>query len=145
MQLSARNQLKAKVKSVRLGTIMAEVIASARANGSALDDSLIDLNISRTRDMGAYRSSMQIDRQLGRELKKRLNLSIAVIITDTFGRPWREGLTEVAIGIAGMKPLHDDRGRRDPYGYNLRASVEAVVLRGGAQLRLSVVPHELRG
>ena len=64
--------------------------------------------------------------QLSRELKKRLNLSIPVIITDTFGRPWREGLTEVAIGIAGMKPLHDDRGRRDPYGYNLRASVEAV-------------------
>jgi coenzyme F420-0:L-glutamate ligase/coenzyme F420-1:gamma-L-glutamate ligase len=49
-----------------------------------------------------------------------------VIITDSFGRPWREGLTEFAIGIAGMKPLRDDRGRRDPRGYKLNASVEAV-------------------
>jgi len=63
---------------------------------------------------------------LHRELKKRLHLSIPVIITDTFGRPWREGLTEVAIGVAGMQPLHDDRGLQDPYGYTLRVSMEAV-------------------
>ncbi len=42
-------------------------------------------------------------RQIQRELKKRLRLSIPVIITDTFGRPWREGLTDVAIGVAGMQ------------------------------------------
>lgn len=64
--------------------------------------------------------------QLHRELKKRTGLKIPVIITDSFGRPWREGLTEVAIGIAGMKPLRDDRGRRDPHGYKLRASLEAI-------------------
>ncbi len=63
---------------------------------------------------------------LHRELKKRLKLSLPVIITDSFGRPWREGLTEVAIGVAGMKPLHDYRRRRDPYGYPLRVSIEAV-------------------
>jgi coenzyme F420-0:L-glutamate ligase/coenzyme F420-1:gamma-L-glutamate ligase len=64
--------------------------------------------------------------KIHRELKKRLTLHIPVIITDTFGRPWREGLTEVAIGVAGMKPLDDTRGRRDPYGYTLHVSVEAV-------------------
>jgi coenzyme F420-0:L-glutamate ligase/coenzyme F420-1:gamma-L-glutamate ligase len=64
--------------------------------------------------------------KLLRELKKHTGLSIPVIITDSFGRPWREGLTEFAIGIAGMKPLRDDRGRRDPHGYKLRASVEAI-------------------
>ncbi len=58
-------------------------------------------------------------------LKKSLHLSIPVIITDTFGRPWREGLTEVAIGIAGMKALHDYRGRRDSHDYTLQASVDA--------------------
>jgi len=63
---------------------------------------------------------------LRRELKKRTGLAIAVIITDSFGRPWREGLTESCIGIAGMKPLRDDRGRRDPHGYKLRVSLEAV-------------------
>ncbi len=64
--------------------------------------------------------------RIHRDLKKRLHLSIPVIITDSFGRPWREGLTEVAIGVAGMKPLEDYRGRRDPRGYKLRASVDAV-------------------
>jgi len=64
--------------------------------------------------------------QLHRDLKKRLKLSIPVIITDSFGRAWREGLTEVAIGVAGMKALHDYRGARDPHGYPLRVSVEAV-------------------
>jgi len=63
---------------------------------------------------------------LMRALKKQTGLNIPVIITDSFGRPWREGLTEFAIGIAGMKPLRDDRGRRDPHGYKLKASVEAV-------------------
>jgi coenzyme F420-0:L-glutamate ligase / coenzyme F420-1:gamma-L-glutamate ligase len=59
-------------------------------------------------------------------LKKQTGLAIPVIITDSFGRPWREGLTEFAIGIAGMKPLRDDRGRRDSHGYTLKASAEAV-------------------
>jgi coenzyme F420-0:L-glutamate ligase / coenzyme F420-1:gamma-L-glutamate ligase len=63
---------------------------------------------------------------LRRALKKTTGISVPVIITDSFGRPWREGLTEFAIGIAGMKPLRDDRGRRDPHGYELKASVEAV-------------------
>ena len=64
--------------------------------------------------------------RLHRGLKKILKLSIPVIITDSFGRPWREGLTEVAIGVTGMKPLHDYRRRRDPHGYRLRVSVDAV-------------------
>ena len=68
------------------------------------------------------------DRSAGRihrELKKTLHLSIPVIITDTFGRPWREGLTEVAIGVAGMQALHDYRGQPDSHGYKLQASIEA--------------------
>ncbi len=63
---------------------------------------------------------------LRRALKRGTGLAIPVIITDSFGRPWREGLTEFAIGIAGMKPLRDDRGRDDSHGYKLKASVEAV-------------------
>lgn len=64
--------------------------------------------------------------RLHREIKNRLKLTVPVIISDSFGRPWREGLTEVAIGVAGMKALHDDRGRRDPHGYKLRVSLDAV-------------------
>jgi coenzyme F420-0:L-glutamate ligase / coenzyme F420-1:gamma-L-glutamate ligase len=65
-------------------------------------------------------------RELGHELKKLTGLNIPVLITDSFGRPWREGLVDFCIGIAGMKALRDDRGRRDPHGYKLQASLEAV-------------------
>ena len=64
--------------------------------------------------------------KLRTELRRELGIEIAVIISDSFGRPWREGLTEVAIGVAGMRPLLDYRGRRDPHGYPLRVSVDAV-------------------
>lgn len=64
--------------------------------------------------------------ELRRRLQEELRISLAVIISDSFGRPWREGLCEVAIGIAGLAPLADFRGQRDRYGYQLHASVEAV-------------------
>jgi coenzyme F420-0:L-glutamate ligase / coenzyme F420-1:gamma-L-glutamate ligase len=63
---------------------------------------------------------------LRRDLRKHLRFDIAVIVSDSFGRPWREGLTEAAIGVAGMRPLRDYRGRRDPHGYPLRVSIDAI-------------------
>jgi len=65
-------------------------------------------------------------REIQKTIAKKLRVSVPVLITDSFGRAWREGLTEVAIGLAGMKPFRDYRGRRDAYGYRLRASLEAV-------------------
>ena len=65
-------------------------------------------------------------RELHRALKKRTALVIPVLITDSFGRAWREGLVDFCIGIAGMKALRDDRGHRDPHGYKLHASLEAI-------------------
>jgi coenzyme F420-0:L-glutamate ligase / coenzyme F420-1:gamma-L-glutamate ligase len=59
-------------------------------------------------------------------VKKRLGVSVAVIISDSFGRPWREGLTEVAIGVAGMRAIEDYRERSDPHGYELRVTLDAV-------------------
>lgn len=64
--------------------------------------------------------------RIHRDLKKRTGLHIPVIIADSFGRPWREGLTEAAIGVAGMKATVDYRGKRDLHGYKLHASEEAV-------------------
>jgi len=63
---------------------------------------------------------------LHQAIKRKTGLHIAVIITDSFGRPWREGLTEVAIGVAGMRVFRDLCGRRDPYGYRLHATLEAI-------------------
>ncbi|MDQ2715578.1 MAG: coenzyme F420-0:L-glutamate ligase [Chloroflexota bacterium] len=51
---------------------------------------------------------------------------IAVIISDTWGRPWRNGQVNMAIGLAGLEAIVDYRGLRDPYGYELQASAIAV-------------------
>ncbi|MEP7340207.1 MAG: coenzyme F420-0:L-glutamate ligase [Acidobacteriota bacterium] len=59
-------------------------------------------------------------------LAELMRVNVAVIITDTFGRAWREGLTNVAIGVAGMKPLKDFRGQHDDHGKDLSATVLAV-------------------
>jgi len=64
--------------------------------------------------------------RLHRQLKKRTTLHIPVIIADSFGRAWREGLNEAAIGLAGMKPMHDYRGHTDPYGYKMHATEECI-------------------
>jgi coenzyme F420-0:L-glutamate ligase / coenzyme F420-1:gamma-L-glutamate ligase len=45
---------------------------------------------------------------------------VAVVISDTFGRPWREGQTDVAIGVAGIHPLHSYIGQHDPHGHEFR-------------------------
>ena len=69
------------------------------------------------------------DRSAGKilqRIKKRTTLHVPVIIADSFGRAWREGLQEVAIGVAGMAALHDYRGRRDAYGYKMHATEECV-------------------
>ena len=71
----------------------------------------------------AAAGSGSIGRGLRRELEETGGLDVAVIVSDSFGRPWREGLTEVAIGVAGMRPLVDYRGRRDSHGYSLHATV----------------------
>jgi coenzyme F420-0:L-glutamate ligase/coenzyme F420-1:gamma-L-glutamate ligase len=65
-------------------------------------------------------------RRLRQQIQERLQVTVAVIITDTFGRPWREGLTNVAIGVAGMQPLSDLRGATDDYGKPLAATVLAI-------------------
>jgi len=54
------------------------------------------------------------------------NVSVSVIITDTFGRPWREGHVNFAIGVAGMEPLLDYMGTFDPAGYELKVTRMAV-------------------
>ena len=59
-------------------------------------------------------------------VQEQAGAAVAVIISDTFGRPWREGHTDVAMGVAGMRPLRDYVGQRDPFGYELRVSTMAV-------------------
>ena len=69
-------------------------------------------------------------------IKERAGVEVAVIISDTFGRPWREGHANVAVGVAGMLPFVDYVGQVDPHGYELRVSTLAVAdeLAGAAEL-----------
>ena len=61
---------------------------------------------------------------------------VGVLVTDSFGRPWRQGTTDVAIGAAGIEVMRELSGERDPTGYELKATVIAIAdeLAGAAQL-----------
>ncbi len=59
-------------------------------------------------------------------LREHTGADVAVIISDSFGRPWRNGIINIAIGVAGMQPLTDYRGQTDPFGNDLRVTVIAV-------------------
>jgi coenzyme F420-0:L-glutamate ligase/coenzyme F420-1:gamma-L-glutamate ligase len=70
---------------------------------------------------------------------------VGVIISDSFGRAWRQGTTDVAIGAAGLRVLLDLRGERDPTGYELHATTIAVAdeIAGAAELvmgKISRIP-----
>ena len=62
--------------------------------------------------------------------------NIGVLVSDSFGRPWRQGTTDVAIGAAGLAVLRDLKGARDPNGYELRSTVIALAdeIAGAAEL-----------
>ena len=65
-------------------------------------------------------------RQIRSELEAAFGVRIAVIVSDTFGRPWREGLVNVALGVSGIAPLIDYRGQKDSHGNALKVTVIAI-------------------
>jgi coenzyme F420-0:L-glutamate ligase/coenzyme F420-1:gamma-L-glutamate ligase len=65
-------------------------------------------------------------RRIARNLKQKAGVNVAVVISDTFGRPWREGQINVAIGVAGLFPLISYVGTNDVYGNELNATNMAV-------------------
>jgi len=74
--------------------------------------------------------------QLREDLRERTRAEVGVIVTDSFGRPWRAATTDVAIGAAGVEVVRDLIGERDPSGYELHATRIAVAdeIAGAAQL-----------
>lgn len=86
------------------------------ASNTLADDVVILL--PKDPDASARRLRLAIERERG--------TSIGVIITDTFGRPWRDGLVEFALGVSGLDPLDDQRGEEDLQGRELHHTVIAV-------------------
>lgn len=84
-------------------------------------------------------------RRIRSGIRERLGVTVAVVISDSFGRPWRNGLTDVALGLAGIEALDDLRGQWDTHGNPLDVTVTAVAdeITGAADLvkgKLSGVP-----
>ena len=75
-------------------------------------------------------------RRLRDALRERSGAEVGVIVTDSFGRPWRAATTDVAIGAAGVEVVQDLIGERDPVGYELHATKIAIAdeIAGAAQL-----------
>jgi len=75
-------------------------------------------------------------RRIRREIREETGKDVPVIVSDTFGRPWRIGQTNVAIGLSGMRPWTDYRGTRDMFGHKLSVTMMAVAdeLAGAAEL-----------
>jgi coenzyme F420-0:L-glutamate ligase / coenzyme F420-1:gamma-L-glutamate ligase len=109
------------VKMVK-GLIIAEtshgfVCANAGVDQSNVEKGSVVL-LPKKPDLSARKISEGIRRKIGKK--------IPVIISDTFGRPWREGQVDVAVGIYGIEPFSDYRGKKDQYGYELKATVICV-------------------
>jgi coenzyme F420-0:L-glutamate ligase / coenzyme F420-1:gamma-L-glutamate ligase len=107
----------------RGGVVITETRHGFVCANSGVDVSNVDGGASAVllpRDPDRSAAAMQ------RAIKRQLDISVPVIIADTFGRPWREGLTEVAVGVAGMQVFRDFRKQRDAHGYRLKATLEAV-------------------
>ena len=74
--------------------------------------------------------------RLRERLRELTGREVGVVVSDSFGRPWRQGTTDVAIGAAGVEVLRDLKGERDPTGYELKSTVIAIAdeIAGAAEL-----------
>ncbi len=59
-------------------------------------------------------------------IKEQTGVDVPIIISDSFGRPWRNGIINVAIGVSGLMPLNDLRGQKDQHGYLMHATIIAI-------------------
>jgi coenzyme F420-0:L-glutamate ligase/coenzyme F420-1:gamma-L-glutamate ligase len=87
------------------------------------------IDLSNTAENTAVLLPVDPDRSARRirgDVQRRLGVSVGVIVTDTFGRVWRSGVTDVALGVAGIKPVLDLRGTTDATGRVLEATEVAV-------------------
>jgi len=98
---------------------------------AGVDQSNVDADTACLLPEDADRSA----RALRDRLKALTGHQLAVLVADTFGRPWREGLTNVAVGVAGLQPLKSYLGERDPAGHVLQATILALAdeLAGAAE------------
>jgi len=115
-------------ESVRILRRRGDLIISETAHGFVCANAGVDLsNIEE-----GYAALLPVDadrsaRRIRDAIRHRRGVDVAVIVSDTFGRPWRRGLTDVAIGCAGILPIADLRGSTDSLGRELQVTEVCIV------------------
>jgi len=115
-------------QSVRVVRMIGPVLITETRHGLVCANSGVDQSSSGAADRVVV---LPVDPDASaRRLRARfaeLGVDVAVVISDTFGRPWREGQTDVAIGLAGLAPMHSYIGEVDPHGHEFRVQEVCVV------------------
>jgi coenzyme F420-0:L-glutamate ligase / coenzyme F420-1:gamma-L-glutamate ligase len=124
-------------ESVRILRRRGDLVISETRHGFVCANAGIDLsNVERGRAALLPEDPDRSARRVRDGIMGRTGTEVAVIVSDTFGRPWRRGVTDVAIGSAGIWPVLDLRGTRDAYGRELQVTEVAIVdeIAGAADL-----------
>ena len=115
-------------ESVRILRRRGDLIISQTKHGFVCANAGIDLsNVKRGQAALLPDDSDRSARRLRDGLAGRFQLDVGIIISDTFGRPWRRGLTDVALGSAGVLPILDLRGSPDAFGREMQVTEVALV------------------
>jgi len=115
-------------ESVRILRRRGDLIIAETSHGFVCANAGVDLsNIE-----AGYAALLPVDsdrsaRRIRDAIRHRHGVEVAVIVSDTFGRPWRRGLTDVAIGCAGIRPIADLRGSTDSLGRELQVTEVCIV------------------
>lgn len=110
-------------EAVRVLRRRGDLIVTQTRHGFVCANSGVDLsNVARGQAALLPLDSDRSARRIRDGLRARLGLTVGVIVSDTFGRPWRRGLTDVAIGCAGVAAVIDLRGSTDAYGRELQVT-----------------------
>ncbi len=119
----AGKQALVEAESVRVLRRRGELLITETAHGFVCANAGVDLS-----NVGeGWAALLPVDpdrsaRRIRAELRRRLAVDVGVVVSDTFGRPWRQGLTDVAIGVAGVAAVVDLRGTLDATGRELLAT-----------------------
>ena len=117
-----------EAESVRVLRRRGDLVISETEHGFVCANAGIDLsNVPEGRAALLPVDPDRSARRIRDALRHRLGVDVAVIVSDTFGRPWRAGVTDVAIGCAGLRPVVDLRGTTDTLGRELQVTEVAVV------------------
>jgi coenzyme F420-0:L-glutamate ligase/coenzyme F420-1:gamma-L-glutamate ligase len=120
-----------RVVRQEMGVLIVETHHGWVCANAGVDQSNVDADTACLLPEDADRSA----RALRERLAALTHLDLAIVVADTFGRPWREGLTNVAVGVAGFRPLKSYLGEQDPAGHVLQATILALAdeLAGAAE------------